>query len=52
MKLKKIQLLPYSVIFVVGCGNLNSIHHDFNVDVGNGALIDIKQRAIKIFREY
>ena len=39
------------VIFILGCGNLNSIHRDFNVDDGNGALIDIKQRAIIVSKK-
>ena len=39
------------VISILGCGNLNSIHRDFNVDDGNGALIDIKQRAIIVSKK-
>ncbi|EGQ8022024.1 hypothetical protein RAL01_000614 [Vibrio vulnificus] len=36
------------LISLSGCGNLNSIHRNFDVSDGNGALIDIKQRAILV----
>lgn len=35
-----------SIFLLVGCANFDSVHRDFNVSHGNGALIDIKQRAI------
>lgn len=31
---------------LVGCGNLNSVYRDFEVDKGRGAMVDIKQRAV------
>jgi hypothetical protein len=31
---------------LVGCGNLNSVYRDFEVDKGVGAMVDIKQRAV------
>lgn len=46
MKLNTIQIAPLLVIFVINCGNFNSIHRDLKVDDGKGALVDIKQRAI------
>lgn len=36
-------LLP---LFLLGCGNFNSVHRVLHVAHGEGALIDIKQRAI------
>ena len=34
-----------------GCGNLNSVYRNFNVDDGTGAMVDIKQRAVIASRQ-
>lgn len=39
------------IIFCAGCANMSSVHRDFNVDEGKGALVDIKQRAIIVSRQ-
>lgn len=41
----KIFIAPV-ILLLAGCANFNSVHRDLNVSNGNGALIDIKQRAI------
>ena len=41
-------ILMVSMVFFLGCGNLNSIHHFLTVDEGTGAMVDIKQRAILV----
>lgn len=41
----KILIAPV-ILLLAGCANFNSVHRDFNISNGNGALIDIKQRAI------
>jgi len=46
MKLSKIFFVLLLVTFISGCANFKSIHRDLDVNNGEGALIDIKQRAI------
>jgi hypothetical protein len=33
-------------LLLIGCANLNSIHHDLDTSQGRGAMVDVKQRAI------
>ena len=42
----KYSLLTLLPLLLVGCGNFNSVHRVLQVSKGEGALIDIKQRAI------
>lgn len=46
MKTKLLTFVALLVLFLSGCANFNSVHRNFNISNGNGALIDIKQRAI------
>lgn len=46
MKTNNIFLAVFLSLLIVGCANFNSVHRDLNISKGNGALIDIKQRAI------
>lgn len=39
-------LIAPVTLLLAGCANFNSVHRDLNISNGNGALIDIKQRAI------
>jgi len=43
---QKYTLLIFFPFFLIGCGNFNSVHRVLKVSKGEGALIDIKQRAI------
>lgn len=50
--MKPTKLFYFSLpILLTACGNLSSIHRPLNIDDGNGALIDIKQRAILVSKE-
>lgn len=42
----KVLMTVAVTIVLVGCGNLNSVYRDFEVDKGRGAMVDIKQRAV------
>ncbi|MGF1711516.1 hypothetical protein L4C37_13220 [Vibrio kagoshimensis] len=47
MKINKTLWLTIGLIpFIYGCGNLSSVHRTIEVDKGEGALIDIKQRGV------
>lgn len=48
MKIRLVLLtsLTLLVLGLDGCGNLNSVHRTIEVDKGEGALIDIKQRGV------
>ena len=46
MKTKLLALVALLALLLNGCANFNSVYRDFNISNGNGALIDIKQRAI------
>src|SRR5919108_6239520 len=52
-KMKHLRLLALVglAIIAVGCANFNSVHRDFKVSEGTGALIDIKQRAILVSKD-
>ena len=46
MSVLRIAFMALITSTTISCANLNSIYRDFSVHDGNGALIDIKQRAI------
>ncbi len=52
-KISKIRalMLASTLLALSGCGNLNSVYRDFNVDDGSGAMVDIKQRAVIVSKQ-
>jgi hypothetical protein len=45
---KHLWIISVIALLFTGCAALNSVHRDFDVDDGKGALIDIKQRSILV----